>query len=168
MGWALGLAQCPQAPEGYVLDATDCYDNNANAYPGSTYCGTVHRGDGSFDYDCTNTQTKCGTIYNYSSNGMSVGYEQANGSCKNCNMRCVIGNNTIYYQATIGCGVSGAVCTSLTGSQSGDCDCGTCSNGCPDCGVNGGSYGLCNAATTGVQGCRQSNRFDFMAARSKN
>jgi len=31
---------------------TDCYDQNANAYPGSTAYRTTDRGDGSYDYNC--------------------------------------------------------------------------------------------------------------------
>lgn len=31
---------------------TDCYDSNANAYPGQWQYFTAQRGDGSFDYDC--------------------------------------------------------------------------------------------------------------------
>jgi hypothetical protein len=38
------------------LDTSDCYDANANAFPGQTgYFGT-HRGDSSFDYNCDGTQ----------------------------------------------------------------------------------------------------------------
>ena len=31
----------------------DCYDGNASAKPGQTGWFTVHRGDNSFDYDCS-------------------------------------------------------------------------------------------------------------------
>ena len=34
------------------LAGIDCYDLNANAYPGQTQCYGTHRGDGSFDYNC--------------------------------------------------------------------------------------------------------------------
>ena len=40
------------------LDATDCYDNNANARPTQTAYFSAHRGDGSFDYDCSNSEDK--------------------------------------------------------------------------------------------------------------
>lgn len=43
---------CDEIPVGYVANADDCYDGNANAKPGQTAWFTVHRGDGSFDYDC--------------------------------------------------------------------------------------------------------------------
>ncbi len=34
------------------LSPADCYDSNANAYPGSNSWRTLQRGDGSFDYNC--------------------------------------------------------------------------------------------------------------------
>ncbi len=37
---------------------TDCYDSNANAYPGQTAWFTTNRGDGSFDYDCNGLEDK--------------------------------------------------------------------------------------------------------------
>lgn len=40
----------------YVADNTDCYDLNANAYPGQTAYFTSSRGDGSFDYNCDGSQ----------------------------------------------------------------------------------------------------------------
>ena len=38
--------------------ASDCYDSNANARPGQTAWFNAHRGDGSFDYDCSGSQEK--------------------------------------------------------------------------------------------------------------
>jgi hypothetical protein len=35
------------------LTATDCYDSNANAFPGQPAYFTSHRGDGSYDYNCS-------------------------------------------------------------------------------------------------------------------
>lgn len=43
------------APAGYIDVAGDCYDGNAEARPGQTSRFSVHRGDGSFDYDCDGT-----------------------------------------------------------------------------------------------------------------
>ena len=40
-------------PEGYVANALDCYDHNANAHPGQKEFFAEQRGDGSFDYDCS-------------------------------------------------------------------------------------------------------------------
>jgi len=39
----------------------DCYDSNANARPNQTAYFTVHRGDGSFDYNCNGTVEKKNT-----------------------------------------------------------------------------------------------------------
>lgn len=40
---------------GYVANASDCYDANANARPGQPGRFSAHRGDGSFDFDCDGT-----------------------------------------------------------------------------------------------------------------
>jgi hypothetical protein len=45
-------------PAGYVENAHDCYDRNALAHPGQKDHFAVHRGDGSFDYDCDGTETR--------------------------------------------------------------------------------------------------------------
>jgi hypothetical protein len=43
---------------GYIADASDCYDLNPHARPGSTATYyQEHRGDGSFDYDCDGIET---------------------------------------------------------------------------------------------------------------
>lgn len=42
-----------QAPAGYVDNADDCYDDSKDAHPGQSGWFTVHRGDSSFDYDCS-------------------------------------------------------------------------------------------------------------------
>jgi hypothetical protein len=44
-------ARCDLGPD-WVSDATDCDDANAEVYPGQPAAFAVHRGDGSFDYDC--------------------------------------------------------------------------------------------------------------------
>jgi hypothetical protein len=40
------------------LDTNDCYDSNADANPANTSFFTYHRGDGSYDYDCTGSEEK--------------------------------------------------------------------------------------------------------------
>jgi len=75
------------------LAGTDCYDANANAYPGSAYYSCSHRGDGYYDYNCVNGDEETGdctykatctnggssyTCYPYSSicAGASTGYDR--------------------------------------------------------------------------------------------
>ncbi len=47
---------CTQ-PVGYVANASDCYDSNANAFPGQTQVFSSDRGDGSYDYNCDGQST---------------------------------------------------------------------------------------------------------------
>jgi len=46
---------CEQ-PTSYVTNQGDCYDGNKKANPDQTEFYTGERGDGSFDYDCDNTE----------------------------------------------------------------------------------------------------------------
>ncbi len=43
------------------LAGVDCYDNNADVYPGQTTFFAVNRGDGSFDFNCDGVETKVDT-----------------------------------------------------------------------------------------------------------
>jgi hypothetical protein len=46
---------CGSPPAKYITGPVDdCYDANPDAFPGQTKWFDVHRGDGSFDYDCLN------------------------------------------------------------------------------------------------------------------
>lgn len=51
---------CSDSPPGaaYVLDATDCYDDNVYVFPGQTQYFYAQRGDQSFDYDCDGQEAK--------------------------------------------------------------------------------------------------------------
>ncbi len=42
----------------FVLDGTDCYDENLYVFPGQTQYFSAHRGDNSFDYDCDGAESK--------------------------------------------------------------------------------------------------------------
>ncbi len=53
-----GKCYCQPTGVFKVLTATDCYDSNNSAHPGQLNYYTVHRGDGSFDYDCSGSETK--------------------------------------------------------------------------------------------------------------
>jgi len=47
-----------KAPPGFVNNAKDCYDKNRRVRPGQRDYFAVHRGDGSFDYDCDGQETR--------------------------------------------------------------------------------------------------------------
>jgi hypothetical protein len=129
---------------GYVDNNTDCYDTNANAYPSSSYCGTTSRGDGSFDYNCSSTETTCGTAQNYSCTSAQLPNEYCSGNT------CSSNTVTAYSSNTVLCGAIGCTCTA------------TASRG-TNCSATGGMYptcdivstaSYCNAVTSGVQACR--------------
>ncbi len=77
---------------GAPCNGTDCFDANAEVYPGQTQYFGVHRGDGSFDYDC-NGQTQL----EYGSNACGC---QGGGTSCLCNQRAVLDGAT-------GCGTTG-------------------------------------------------------------
>ena len=45
-------------PTGFVRNDQDCYDGNSEANPNAESYYDAHRGDDSFDYDCSGTSTK--------------------------------------------------------------------------------------------------------------
>ncbi len=90
---------------GYSANNTDCYDGNANAKPGSSTCSGTNRGDGSFDYNCSSTQTTCGTP-GYSTQYYSTLYGCWNSGDRVCNNFCVWSPVSVII-AQNGCGVSG-------------------------------------------------------------
>jgi hypothetical protein len=78
----------------FSTNNTDCYDSNANAYPGQTAYFTTNRGDGSFDYNCDSAQT-CYCDGNSSWPWVESGYTPA--------------YNTVYTSS--GCGGSSYACS---------------------------------------------------------
>lgn len=50
---ALAEEVCTEPWAGLVARGGDCYDGNADAFPLQERAFAVHRGDGSFDYDCS-------------------------------------------------------------------------------------------------------------------
>ena len=115
----------------------DCYDANVNVYPGSTYCSTANRGDGSYDYNCSGTQTYCGTQY----------YTPISRLRYNCNASAVTCNATeTYYscaQGAITCGAGGYMNNGSLTTWYGCCN--SCAGTCQNCNLIG---------TYGVQSCQ--------------
>jgi len=113
-------------PAGYVANSTDCYDadpgttNAELAYPGSSTCSGSNRGDGSFDYNCSSTQTTCGTTYDRSCAGSgSFGGARCIGAMYD--KRCGSYNRNYYHNTqSIGCGVAACYCSG-TGSSGYNC-----------------------------------------------
>lgn len=130
------------APAGYIASRSDrkwdCYDANVNAYPNSVYCGTSQRGDGSFDYNCNGSPTKCGKMY-YTFQEFVHG-----GSVHTC-MTC--GNQRCYFYAGVfgvGCGASG--------NTTAGCSCRLpCAGYCKVCPSVFGGYVVGGAGTQGCQ-----------------
>jgi hypothetical protein len=115
---------------------TDCYDSNANARPGSTYCGTTNRGDGSYDYNCSSSNTYCGTSYYVSTSYAE--YERVCGPNDNTYC-CPNGSNISITGSQVGCGVTGV----LRGAS--HCWCSGCCGAANTC-----SY---RPSSSGIQGC---------------
>lgn len=114
--WASGGAGATAVSGHFASNNTDCYDSNANAYPGSTYCGTVNRGDGSYDYNCDAANTFCGTTYGYSGtytyNITGPGY-----SC-NAGRFCIgAAAGSGYPYPGPSCGVAAYACTGTTATH---------------------------------------------------
>ena len=64
----------------------DCYDNNADVYPGQNSWFEEERGDGSFDYNCSGSEEKglgCDLItgsYTFSEGSKACGYDECYGT----------------------------------------------------------------------------------------
>ena len=100
---------CVGATGSYVASGADCYDSNVSAYPGSGACSASHRGDGSYDYNCSGGNTGCGTSFNYvysveytyacnggwSPNGTAVVYSPGGIACGVSNYGPCTGTNTL-------------------------------------------------------------------------
>lgn len=102
-GYGAGAAHqiCPTA--GYVANNSDCYDSNPNAHPGSTTCSTSNRGDGSYDYNCSGTNTACGTSYYPYSSVTEYHYSDYMRRCNNYGLKTII----LATASPNNCGVSG-------------------------------------------------------------
>ncbi len=92
----MGEALPAEYATGYALSSfgTDCYDGNANAFPGSTYFGTSHRGDGSYDYDCDGATTA------NASSCYSCAATVSTGTCATYTGTCTKGAPSVVYNCT--------------------------------------------------------------------
>lgn len=121
----------------------DCYDANANAKPGSTVCPTTHRGDGSFDYNCSGTTTACnGPYYTYHACANLSLEEECNQWDENCRTNCVAtGYNYTYVSGAVSCGAGGYTAG------------GTITVNCSSC-YAGGNFSASSVGAYGVQACQ--------------
>jgi len=146
---------CSQ-PGGYVTNNTDCYDadpgttNAELAYPGSSTCSGSDRGDGSFDYNCSSSETKCGTINNINCSTTTCYFNYSCGGmvpdkyCKD-NTACFYETPASFACGVSGCVVSGSIYSTRTGCSS---DGTTCSFGY---GNNDNGYGAVAASNQTCQ-----------------
>lgn len=101
------VKRCGTAPpSGYASNNTDCYDYNLTAaprakfaFPGSSHCDTLHRGDGKWDYNCDEVQNRCGTTYYINPSCSCEGYSFFASKWSNNNGTC---DSQLGYQ-TYGC-----------------------------------------------------------------
>jgi hypothetical protein len=123
---------------------TDCYDSNALAYPGSTTCLGTNRGDGSFDYNCSSTQTTCGTIYTNTCSGATTNNNICSGTT------CTLSGVTTYAASAAGCGTIGCTCS---GSTSLNTACTQVGGAYPSCTPNT-PVSFCTSVASGTQFCQ--------------
>ncbi len=124
------------APVGYVASSTDCYDANPAttnaelAYPGSVTCASTNRGDTSYDYNCSSTQTTCGSTY----------YNAVGHYFTNCAPTCTQKTSPYYTcaEGTVACGAAGYLDAGGTNYWR---QCANCEGGpdiyCPSIGASG-------------------------------
>jgi hypothetical protein len=129
------ISECQQ-PTGYVANNTDCYDANAQAYPQSPFCATIHRGDGSFDYNCSLSASKCGLTYYSLRTAQTCDFKCGQGNAK-C---CAVGTVTLI-NTSVACGVGGYLRVGTSYNH------GNCGSPCTQ--STGYSYGA-----SGTQGCQ--------------
>lgn len=148
--WASGGAGTAAASGNFAANASDCYEGNASAYPGSGACSASHRGDGSYDWNCSGGASACGTIYNYAySYTAPLWYTCDRANCGPA------GYWAIYTPASIGCGQAGyAGCAEQWYGMTG---CNTYENNAGDTVCNGGGVysTVCDIpGASGTQACQ--------------
>lgn len=117
--------------QGGSLPYTDCYDANATVYPGSATCMAVDRGDGSFDYNCSSSESTCGSpTYDYACGSVQLTNDYCSGTT------CAANTVTGYTASATACGQVGCRCTNSATTR------GT------SCSAVGGLYPSCSIPTT--------------------
>lgn len=128
----------------------DCYDNNINAFPSSSHCSSTHRGDGSYDYNCSSTQSICGTQYGTQTTSTTPHYNCVRGGSGN--YVCVLGSNYTTYNintsSPLSCGAVGYTCSSTGYVRS------NCSGGVPGEGCIMSLPLYCLSISSGTQSCQ--------------
>ena len=123
--WASGGAGTAAASGNFAANASDCYEGNASAYPGSGACGG-NRGDGSFDWNCDGGQSGCGTGY-YSLVDYGIGWIVDENTC-GTNMagepKCCQGDSIVYTGSGVGCGGGGYAQGQYYSNDTCGCGCG--------------------------------------------
>ena len=143
---------------------TDCDDANINAKPGQTACFTTPRANGSYDYNCKDGSTFCGTTY-YSSwwgwegSYCGVAYNPVCGGAGN-NLKGISSNYCTRWDRWGSCTQSVA-CTVYCPASLPDAQCPQCyryygpwycSNCTPPVPLSNGLY-WCQTLNRGIQGC---------------
>ena len=127
------------------LPYTDCYDANALVYPGSTTCSTTDRGDGSFDFNCSSSETTCGTTRDYSCSSILLTNDYCDGS-----LTCQSGTVTAYSSSSAACGAVGCTCS---GSLTRGTSCSAVGGPYPSCSQDT-TASYCSGVTSGSQACQ--------------
>ena len=107
-----------------VTNSQDCYDGNANARPGQTGYFTTSRGDGSYDYNCNNSEAKqysvsgaCNSavesIWNLDCSVDTVGWD---GGVPGCGSSAyyILDNDSCSWDGGLSCGEGGPSYTTRT------------------------------------------------------
>lgn len=97
----------------FVRNADDCYDHNAQAYPGQTEFKKTERGDGSFDYNCDGAEEKA--VRNIGTATCRDCGTSVAGRCQSCGTALYPG---VYLKDTYGYVCTGALgCSDVTADR---------------------------------------------------
>lgn len=118
-GYGTGAYTTCAGSGSYVANNTDCYDSNALARPGYAGYQYVHRGDGSFDWNCDGQIGKYlfGSVAYCSSVSSGAPYI-INGGCSSWgSVYCTSANSVPYNWTSLACGSSAPGPVTYTGAD---------------------------------------------------